>query len=239
LPCKDRTELHYICPTASMDSITPLRILCFFEVFSLTEVWVEVLPKAWVEDANVLSNSSLGVLAKATSWADDGALVCFFLGCGAAGHDSADDEGAGGAGGGGLAASLFSLWGKRGAIFLPFPSTAPVPLLAPLDKGHRCHFAVLHDVNLHPQKLQVHCEQPSMASSACFQCSHLDVQFLFHASRFFSFWAVEVHLLPLERSKKARFPSSLRSSKMYMNITFLTLEISQGTSTTVHLTRWA
>jgi hypothetical protein len=187
----------------------------------------------------MLSNSSLGVLARATSWADDGAQVCFFLGCGAAGHDSADDEGAGGAGGGGLAASLFSLQGKRGAIFLPFPSTTPVPLLAPLDKGHWCHFTVLHDANLHPQKSQVHCGQPSMASSACFWCSRLNAWFLFHASCFFSFWAVEACLLPLERLKKARFPSSLRSSKMYMNITFLTLEISWGTSATAHLTRWA
>jgi hypothetical protein len=239
LPHKDRTELHYICLTASMDSITPLQILHFFEVFSLAEVQVGVLPKAWVKDANVLSNGSLGVLAKATLQADDGAQVCFFLGCGAAGHDGADDEGAGGAGGGGLVASSFSLWGKRGAIFLPFPSTTPVPLLAPLDKGHRCHFTVLCDVNLHPQKSQVHCGQPSTASSACFWHSHLNAQFLFHASHFFSFWAAEACLSPLERSKKARFPSSLRSSKMYTNITFLTLEIGQGMSATAHLTRWA
>jgi hypothetical protein len=171
--------------------------------------------------------------------ADDGAWVCFFLGCGAAGCDGADDEGVGGAGGGGLVASLFGLWGKRGATFLPFPSTTPVPLLAPLDKGHRCCFAVLCDANLCPQKLQVHCRQPFTASSACFWHSHLNAWFLFCVSHFFSFWAAEAHLSPLERSKKARFPSSLRSSKMYTNITFLTLEISQGMSTTAHLTRWA
>jgi hypothetical protein len=62
---------------------------------------VRVLPKAWVKDANTLSNSSLRVLAKAASQADDGAQVHFFLGCGAAGCDGTDDGGVGGAGGGG------------------------------------------------------------------------------------------------------------------------------------------
>jgi hypothetical protein len=223
---KDRTELHYICPTASMNSMMPLWILCFFEVFSLTEVQVGVLPKAWDEDANTLFNGLLGLLVKATSWADDGAQACFFPGCRAAGHDSAEDEGAGGAGGGGLVASLFGLQGKRGATLLLFPSTAPVPLSAPLAKGHQCLFTVLCDANLHPQRSHFHCGWLSTASSAHLQCSCLDVWFLFHASHFFSFWAVVAHLSPLERSKKAKFPSSLRSSKMYTNITFLTFEIS-------------
>jgi hypothetical protein len=109
---------------------------------------------------------------------------------------------------------LLNWWGNKGAIFLPFPSMAPVPLLAPLVKGHQCLFTVLHDVNFHSQKLHFYCGQPSTASSACFWHSHLNAWFLFHASHFFSFWAVVAHLLPLARSKKAALPSSLRSSKM-------------------------
>jgi hypothetical protein len=128
--------------------------------------------------------------------------------------DGADDGGAGGAGGGGLAASLIGLHGNKGANFLPFPSMVPVPLLAPLVKGHWCLFAVLCDVNFHLQKSHFHCGQPSMTSSACFWHSCLDVQFLFCASHFFSFWAVVTCLSPLERLKKAVLPSSLRSSKI-------------------------
>jgi hypothetical protein len=55
MPCKDVTELHYNCPTASIDSIRLLWILRFFEVLSLTEVQVEVLPEAEEEDANTPS----------------------------------------------------------------------------------------------------------------------------------------------------------------------------------------
>jgi hypothetical protein len=200
---------------------------------------VGVSPKAWEEDANTLSISSQGCSARATSRANDGAQVHFFHGCRTVGCDGAEEGGLGGAGGGGLMVGLFDLWGKSRAIFLDFPSTVPVPLSAPLAKGHQCRFAVLRDANFHLQRSHFHCGRPSTASSACFWCSHLDAWFLFHASHFFSFWVVVTHLSPLERSKKATQPSLLRSSKMYTNITFLTFEIGQGTSATAHLTRWA
>jgi hypothetical protein len=130
-----------------------------------------------------------------------------------------------------------SLFGCRWMAVLPLSAFALAPLTASVARGHQCLLAVLHDANLCPCHWHFHCEVPSMASLACFQCSHLDVQFLFHASCFFSFWAVVAHWSPLVRSKKAKWLSSLRSSKMYTDITFLTFEIGQGTSATVHLTR--
>jgi hypothetical protein len=154
------------------------------------------------------------MVTKATLWVDDGAQVHFFHGGRTVGHDGADDVGLGGVGGGGLAVSLFDLRGNSGATCLTFPSMAPAPLSAPLAKGHQCLFAVLHDVNFCPQKSHFHCGRPLMASLAHFCCSCLDVQFLFHASCFFSFWACDWCLWPLVRSKKARGPSSLRSSKI-------------------------
>jgi hypothetical protein len=41
-----KVGLHHNWPTVSMDFITPLQILRFFEVLSLSEVWVGVLLKA-------------------------------------------------------------------------------------------------------------------------------------------------------------------------------------------------
>jgi hypothetical protein len=189
------------------------------------EVQVGVSPNAWEEEANTLSISSRGCLAKAALQADDGAQVHFFHSGGTVGHDGAYGVGLGGAGGGGLVVGLFDLQGNSGAIHLTFPSTAPAPLSAPLAKGHWCLFTVLCGTNFHPQKSH-------------FQRSCLNAQFLFCASHFFSFWAAVTCLSPLERSKKAMLPSLLRSSKMYTNITFLTFEISHSTSATAHLTRW-
>jgi hypothetical protein len=148
---------------------------------------VGVSPGAREEEANTLSISSRGFLAKAASQADDGSQVCFFHGHRTVGHDGTEVGGLEGTGGEGLAVSLFDLWGKNRAIRLTFPSTAPAPLSAPLAKGHQCCFTVLQDTIFCPQNSHFHCGRPSMASSACFWCSHLDVWFLFHASRFFSF----------------------------------------------------
>ena len=159
-------------------------------------------------------------MAKVNSWVKDGAWVCFFPACRAKVPEGTDcgcgcPGLVGGAGGGGIVASLPGLQENRGAIRHPFPSMAPVSWLAPLDKGHQCLFAVLHNTNFRPQKTHDHCGLPSAASSACFWCSCLDAWFLFHASHFFSFWAAVAHFSPLVRLKKAWWPSRLRSSKMY------------------------
>jgi hypothetical protein len=88
--------------------------------------------------------------------------------------------------GGLVGIGLFN-WERLSA--LPFPFSSPDSWLAPLEIGHWCLFAALHDANLHPHDLQCHCGWPSLASSATFRHSCLDAQFLLHASCHFSFWA--------------------------------------------------
>jgi hypothetical protein len=106
---------------------------------------------------------------------------------------------------------LFSL---EGALVLTLPSSGPAFLLTSLEIGHQCHFLALQDMNLCP--LSLHCQYgwPLAASSATFQCSHLNVQFLLHESHLFSFWACIASCVPFMRLKKAKGPLSLRSSKI-------------------------
>jgi hypothetical protein len=96
--------------------------------------------------------------------------------------------GAGGTGGVGAKARP-SLFRSRQTTVLPLFTMVPVPLLAPLARGHQCLFTDLQDVNLCPHHSHFHCGRPLAASTATFWCSCLNVQFLFHASCFFSFWA--------------------------------------------------
>jgi hypothetical protein len=115
------------------------------------------------------------------------------------------------------------LLGWEGGMVLPLPFSSPAVLLAPLEIGHWCCFAALHDANLRPHALHCHCGRPASASSEAFWRSHLNARFLFCASRRFSFWAWIAILAPFVRSKKDCGPSPLSSSKIYTNITLFTL----------------
>jgi hypothetical protein len=71
---------------------------------------VEMLPEA-EEEANMLSNGSWEMSARANSCVDEGAQV-HFLCCGAEAPDGTAGVGAGGAEGGGLVAGLLGLQGN-------------------------------------------------------------------------------------------------------------------------------
>jgi hypothetical protein len=125
---------------------------------------------------------SIGWLTRAASQAEDGALGIFFMASWVA-----VAFGAGLVVGGVEEVDRPGLFGCRWIAVLPLSAFVPSPLVAPLARGHQCHFTVLHNANLHLHHWHFHCGVPLMASLATFQHSHLDAWFLFHASCFFSF----------------------------------------------------
>jgi hypothetical protein len=83
-----------------------------------------------------------------------------------------------------------SLFGVGLTEALPFVAGLSwVPLAAPFEQGHWCCLVALQDMNLCPHAPHCCWGRPLTAFSACLQQSRLDVWFLFHASRFLSFWA--------------------------------------------------
>jgi hypothetical protein len=196
--------------------MSPFLSLTFCRVLSHKDCQVEVPTTVMCSNLSSLS-VALTLWTLTTSWAlveTGGGLK----GGGGAGPDGMR-IGVGGVGGL-VGVGLFN-WERL--LALPFPFSGPDGLLAPLEIGHRCLFAALHDVNLHPHDLQCCCGQPSLASLAAFWQSHLNVWFLLCASHRFSFWAWVAICWPLVRLKKDWGPSPLSSSNKYMNITCFTL----------------
>jgi hypothetical protein len=93
-----------------------------------------------------------------------------------------------------------------------------------LELGHLCLLAVLRDLNFRPHASHCRSRGGSLAAFAASRSlSRLAARLLFRARRLFSFWALLALRPPFWSSKKASWPPSFRSSKIYTNITFFTL----------------
>jgi hypothetical protein len=173
----------------------PFLSLTFCRVLSHKDHQVEVPATVMCSNLSPLS-VALTLQTLTASWALVG------TGGGLKGGGGAGPDGVrmGVGGTGGLVGIGLLKWERFSA--LPFPFSGPDGLLTPLEIGHWCLFAALHDANLRPHGLHCHCSQPSLASLATFQHSHLDVQFLLCASCCFSFWVWVASLWPFVRSKK-------------------------------------
>ena len=100
---------------------------------------------------------------------------------------------------------------------------ASLPTRSTLELGHLCLLAVLRDLNFRPHATHCRSRAGSLATFAASRSlSRLAARLLFRARRLFSFWALLALRPPVWRSKKARLPFPLRSSKIYTNITFFT-----------------
>ena len=104
------------------------------------------------------------------------------------------------------------------------PLAASLGMRTTLDLGHLCFLAVLRDSNLRPHASHYCWRAGSLAAfTASLSHSHLEARLRFRARHLFSFWALLALRPPAWRSKKARLPFPLRSSKTYTNITFFTM----------------
>src|ERR1019366_4749565 len=104
------------------------------------------------------------------------------------------------------------------------PLAASLLTRSTLDLGHLCFLAVLRDSNFRPHATHCRSRVGSLAAFAASRSrSRLEARLRFRARRLFSFWALLALRPPAWRSKKAKLPFPLRSSKIYTNITFFTV----------------
>jgi hypothetical protein len=127
-----------------------------------------------------------------------------------------------GAGGVGVAGGLSNF--AAGVACEACPLAASSLTRTTLELGHLCFLAVLRDSNLRLHASHCRWRVGSLAAFiASRSLSRFEARPLFRARCLFSFWALLALRLPFLSSKKASWPPSHRSSKIYANITFFTL----------------